>query len=528
MADVIARHYLDALTAAPEDHDAERIRAEAAAARVRAAERAERTGALAQAATSYASAAELTPAPDAEGQQAVGRLWERAVQAAVDAGDYGPAVRYADRARGCYLQCGQARAAARVQAIAGQALRLWGRIGEARDQLTIAMEVLRAVPDRDTVRALDQLATVAVFSGSPDADQLSAEALALGQDLDVDAGLLGGLLLTRGIFLGLIGRRPQSIAYIRESIRLATQAGDNLSLGRTLNNLSAIMAATDPAAAVEAARTAAGHLRRTGARDYLAVTVFNVGQALLMLGDWDAAEAELARADADGLADHPFIITLQAWLAALRGDADRAQTMLTAAPDMRASEEPQSQAEICAAETFIAAARRQPETTLRHARATLAYADVLGVTHEATRWAWPLAARSAWELDDTATAKELLAMLDALQPGRLPPMLRAERDLARARLASGDGDGFAAAITRQRELSTPYHLAHGLLDYAWVLSRRGEAEAAAAAAGEATAIAIQLRCQPLLERAAELEPGEANLTAGAGARRRTRATGTPT
>ena len=154
VADVIARHYLDALNAAPEDPDAERIRAEAAAARVRAAERAERTGALAQAAASYAGAAELTPAQDAPGQQAAGRLWERAAAAAVDAGDYGPAVAHADRARGYYLQRGQARAAARAQAIAGQALRLWGRIGEARDQLTKAMEVLRADPDRDTVRAL--------------------------------------------------------------------------------------------------------------------------------------------------------------------------------------------------------------------------------------------------------------------------------------------------------------------------------------------------------------------------------------
>src|SRR4029077_15047441 len=184
------RHYLDALAAAPQDPDAERIRAEAAAARVRAAERAERTGALAQAAASYASAAELTPVHDADGQQAASRLWERAAQAAVDAGDYVSAVRYADRARDGYLQCGQARAAARVQSIAGQALRVWGRIAEARDQPTSAMEVLRADPDRDTVRTLDQLATAAVFSGSPDADQLSAEALALGQDLDVDAVLL--------------------------------------------------------------------------------------------------------------------------------------------------------------------------------------------------------------------------------------------------------------------------------------------------------------------------------------------------
>jgi hypothetical protein len=524
VADVIARHYLDALNAAPEDHDAERIRVQAAAARIRAAERAERTGALTQAATSYASAAELTPVPDADGQQVAGRLWEHAAQAACDAGDFSLAVGYADRARADYLQCEQARAAARVQAIAGQALRLWGRFAEARDQLTIAMEVLRADPDRDTVRALDHLATVAVFSGAPDADQLSAEALALGQDLDVDAGLLGGLLLTRGIFLGLSGRRPQSMAYMRESARLATQAGDNLSLGRSLNNLSAITMVTDPAAAAEAARTAAGHLRRTGARDLLAVTAFNVFQACLMLGDWDAAEAELTQADADGLADHPFVIVLQAWLAALRGDADRAEAVLTAAPDMRASEEPQLQAEISAAEAFIAAARDEPEASLRHARAVLAHAKVLGFTHEAMRWVWPLAARKAWELDDLATAGELLAMLDAVQPGGLPPMLRAERELARAR--GGHGAGFEAAITGLRELSTPYHLAHGLLDHAQELSRRGDTQAAAAAVDEATAIAVQLRCQPLLDRPATLEPGETHVTAAAGARPRTRATGT--
>ena len=201
--------------------------------------------------------------------------------------------------------------------------------------------------------------------------------------------------------------------------------------------------------------------------------------------------------------------------------------MLTAVPDMRVSEEPQSQAETSAAEAFIAAARRQPETTLRHARATLAYADTLGVTHEATRWAWPLAARAAWELDDPATTEELLAMLDALQPGRLPPMLRAERDLARARLAGDNGAGFAAAIAGLRVLSTPYHLAHGLLDYAAELARRGEAGAVTQAADEATAIAVQLGCQPLLDRAVELTTNQTKITAASGARRRTRATDTP-
>ena len=160
-------------------------------------------------------------------------------------------------------------------------------------------------------------------------------------------------------------------------------------------------------------------------------------------------------------------------------------------------------------EAFTAAARRQPQDALRHARGTLAHAGALGISHECLRWAWPLAARAAHELGDTAATGELLALLDSYQPGHLAPMLRAERDLARARLAADDGDpaaaaAFAAAISSLRELSTPYHLAHGLLDHAQYLTRLDDAEAAAAAIGEARDIARSLRCQPLLDRAARL------------------------
>jgi hypothetical protein len=93
-------------------------------------------------------------------------------------------------------------------------------------------------------------------------------------------------------------------------------------------------------------------------------------------------------------------------------------------------------------------------------------------------------------------------------------MQRAERDLARARLARRHGDphvtaSFAAAIASLREHSTPYHLAHGLLDYAQHLSRRGAAEAAAAAVDEARDIAKRLRCLPLLDRQAVCPPSRA-------------------
>jgi len=86
-------------------------------------------------------------------------------------------------------------------------------------------------------------------------------------------------------------------------------------------------------------------------------------------------------------------------------------------------------------------------------------------------------------------------------------MERAERDLARARLTTGDaGPDIAAAIAGLREHSTPYHLAHGLLDHAEHLIRLGETEAAEAATDEARSIATRLGCQPLLDRAETIQP----------------------
>jgi class 3 adenylate cyclase len=141
---------------------------------IRATERAERTGAPVLAATSYATAAELTTmqAGTIGGHADAGELWERAAANADISADYAMAVRHADRARDYHVECGEARAAARAQAIAGKALRHWGRLSEAREQLTAAVEVLRAEPDTDTVRALLELAGVEVFAGSRDADRL--------------------------------------------------------------------------------------------------------------------------------------------------------------------------------------------------------------------------------------------------------------------------------------------------------------------------------------------------------------------
>ncbi len=513
MTDVIARHYLDALRAIPDDPDIAQIRGQAITALIRAAERAERTGAPARAATSYAAAAQVSPEADAE--EAAAMLWERAAEAATTDSNWAAAIEYAGRARAQHLSRGDSRAAARAQAIAGRALRKWGRHAEAREQLISAAGVLRADPDTDTVSALGELAALEIFAGSSDADRLSTEALTLGEALDVGARQLAELFATHGIYLAMVERRAQSIAYLRESASLATQAGDSFTLGRALSNLSDVLAATDPAAAADTARTAVGHLRRVGNQDGLAIAIGNLAEALLDLGDWDNAEAELAQsADSDPLAEIEYILCHRAWLAAMRGDTATADSILTALSDVRASEDMQDEALVGVIEAFTAAARRQPREALGHARAMLAHADVLGISSVFLRWAWPLAARTAFELQDAGAARDLLALLDSHQPGHLAPLLQAERDLACSRLAAADGTAdaaaaFMAAIASLRERSTPYHLAHGLLDYAQYLLLHGDAGAATLAIEEARGIGDRLRCQPLLDRAASLDPATA-------------------
>jgi class 3 adenylate cyclase/tetratricopeptide (TPR) repeat protein len=516
--DVIARHYLDALESVPGDPDTSQIREQAISTLIRAAERARRTGSPARAAGSYTTAAELSLRGPAGGAEATadlpsaGVLWERAGEAAETNADWARAIELAGRARDFYLEAGQARAAARAQVIAGRALSYWGRLAEAREQLTAAVEVLRADPDIDTVRGLRDLAGVEAVVGSADADKLSAEALTLGQALGVGDRELSELFAARGLYLNVTNRRPEAAAYYRESARLSERAGDSRNLGMALLNLADIVAATDPGMAAETSRAAAGHLRRAGFRAALAIAIGNLSHALIVLGDWDTAEAELIQAaDSDALADYEYLTCCRAWLAALRGDAAAAQAVLAGLTDLRASEDPQDKALISMTEGFTAAARHQPQAVLRHAQAALTHVGVLGISHDCVRWAWPLAARAAHELHDTATTGELLALLGSCPPGHVAPMLRAERDLVLARLAASDHDppgtaALAAAISSLGELSTPYHLAHGLLDQAQRLISLHDADAAALAISEARTIASRLRCQPLLDRAADLAP----------------------
>jgi tetratricopeptide (TPR) repeat protein len=185
---------------------------------------------------------------------------------------------------------------------------------EAREELVSAIGVLSAEPDAHTVAAMLQLAALETFASAPDADQLTSEALEMGQDLQVDGPLLVQLMVSRGTCHNMLGRRVEAAAYYRDAARLAEKHNDGYRWGLALVGLSDALAFDDPKAAADAAREAIAQLRHTGSRNTLAVANMNLVVALLESGDWDGAEPALSEGvETDRLGDVDPFKVLQAW-----------------------------------------------------------------------------------------------------------------------------------------------------------------------------------------------------------------------
>ncbi|HET9091540.1 MAG TPA: adenylate/guanylate cyclase domain-containing protein [Acidimicrobiales bacterium] len=504
VAEVVARHYLDALEAAGADPDVPELRAQALVMLERAGRRAEATGAPARAAVSYAAAAKLEDGDGAGGDAArAAALLEQAASAATLAGRLDVALDHAAAAYDRYMRAGDERRAARTRVLAGTALARADRDGEARAELRGALSVLEDEPDAATVEALAGLANVEAFSGNlEEADRLGRRALSLGQALVVGDGPLGRLLMLRGVFHGMRTETAEATAYLREAAQLAERAGATADLSRVLLNLSDVQAGFDPRSSAEVARVALEHARRVGAADAMNFATVNLSVALMELGQWDEAVTVLRHGvESDGLGEPAAGILVFA--SALRGDPTDASTYLAEPTAGIENLQTRATADLVAAAVMAA---RDPERALAHARKVLEASGGIGVRHETIRWAWPLAVRLAADLGHVEVLDELIAFIDAQHPGHLPPQLRGERELAAARRADLESEVDAAAayqdaVAALRRTDSPYRLANGLLDWADFLHRRGGPGAGDAMIEEARVLATGLGCRPLVERA---------------------------
>ncbi len=504
IADAIARHYLDALAAEPDDPDVEEIRSGALDFLVRAAERAEQSGALGRAADGYAAAAAIA----APGRAAA--LFERASRASADHGDVARAIELADAAVERHRTGGDERGAARSRVLKARGMSGGGRYDAARAEVSAALEVLSVDPDLDTVEALRILAQSYTFTGNRvEGMRIISEALVLGQALDVGPRELASLFNAKGVAASMENRSAEAIAYFEAAARLAERAGDFGTVAVAQLNLASELSSRDAGAAERVARSAVEHGRRTGVRRVLGTAVANLCVALVEQGKWDEAGDVVRQALDEDHLDGAVVHWASGFLDALRGDVERARASLDAAASAGTTQAVQDQASLDLLAALVCLGTGEHVGELERAEAVLAQRDELGIGFETQRWAWPLAARAARRLGRTETLDELAALLDAHPIGHLPRVLRAERRLLEGLRAADVQDPRAdelldEAIMELRDVGNPYQLAHGLADVAEARARRhiGAAELL----DEVAEIARRLGCAPLAERARAIVP----------------------
>jgi class 3 adenylate cyclase/tetratricopeptide (TPR) repeat protein len=502
LAEVIARHHLDALDARPNDDDAGSLRSSAVEWLVRAAERARSTGAQATAARLFASAAELTGDADVTAALKAADLLMQSAKASYEGAEYQPCLAAAERAREMRLAHGQDRLAAVVEGLRGHALRRSGRSEEARPLLHAAMAVLIDEPGLDTVEVAASLASLSGYNEYSDSDQVTSQAISLAERLGAGNRLLSEAFSSRALMMSRIGRRLEAIGYFQQALGFAEAAGDTTLTSIVLGNLADTYLFDSPREALRYTWRARELARQGGSRHGMGVGAANECLCLLRLGDWDAAADTVAQTlDRDELGDIDDVTMAAALVWCLRGDPAKARAIFQ--PLQSQANDPQAAGYDEFVYGLLASAEGDKVSGLRHARAALEH--LIPITDPYVL-AWPLAARLAHELADRDSLDELLFVLDRHFVGELPPLVRAERRLAKARLVDDPIDRVDAvedAVTDLRAEGSPYHLALALLDLAEAQGAAGKDPSDVLA--EATSIGTVLRCPAVLERAAALE-----------------------
>ncbi|HEU4675912.1 MAG TPA: adenylate/guanylate cyclase domain-containing protein [Motilibacteraceae bacterium] len=501
VADAVARHYRDALAAVPDDPDVGELREIAVAMTARAARQAERTAAPAAAAAAYRTAADLmlagqgleesVPADAAGGpgpssregistsdeRERVLRLaadWvERASLQARVAGRRDQAVELARWAGVLHGRVGDERGLGRARQLLGFALLGLGRLAEARAELEAAVAVLSEDPDQDTVHAMEQLASCLVSAGEPEAAaRLALRALDLADAVEADDVAFAGVLLILALARSGTNRRL-SAALFEQAAAVAGRAGSWWIQARATGNLGDLQAGFDWDAAERATRAGIELVAAAGDMPNLVTGRCNLAGVLLVRGDWAGARELLqdTAVYADGMLEVVYLASEQALLAGLCGDVERAAAALRGIEPHRPAEAVEDRACIALAEAAAAWGAGDLAGTVTAAREALSHSRTLGLRFDVVRWAWPLASRSARLLGDDDVVVELLTLVDGHPRGQVPPLLRAEADVARAHLARrGDAASqedvvlLDRAVETLRDARAPYFLAGALLD----------------------------------------------------------------
>jgi tetratricopeptide (TPR) repeat protein len=217
--------------------------------------------------------------------------------------------------------------------------------------------------------------------------------------------------------------------------------------------------------------------------------------ALFMTGRWDEALGvmeELTEEQARSGGMFLSILSGPLEIHVHRGDLAEARRLFSLFSNLEGSADVQERACLFGANAAMLRAEDRLPDALDAGRKATEGQQTLGVSHQAVEQGLVEALEAAVALGDRDSALELLAMIEALPPGRRPPYLEAHGHRFRARL-DGDPADFETAAARFREIGIPFWHAVTLLEH-------GELTGDASLLAEAREIFERLAAAPWLER----------------------------
>jgi tetratricopeptide (TPR) repeat protein len=414
-----------------------------------------------------------------------------------------------ERAHAAFEACGDGRAAARVSERLANVDFHEGHLQQAITRLEKALAVVEVgEPDADVAAIAAELGRFLALSGErARASAVVEQALSVAAVLDLPETLVGALN-TKHFLLSSQGRLYEGRLLMEGAVALAIAHDLHGSLGRAYNNLGDLLERCDSfAEAVDVCERRVEHDRRRGDRTGEVIGLAAPVSSLVLLGRWDEALTRAAEVE-----ERATIVWTQSLLLAAvsifaeRGDVAAARGLLSRLAAVGASEDAQSVAGYRIAEASVLRAEGRLSEALGASESVLSDMSAhLGPETLLSKLALTEALEAAAALGDTEATNRLLGALDALPPGRVTPLLRAQRARFRGRSGVDDSDAeFRLAERHFRELGTTFYLAVTQLEHAEWLAGAGRVGDAAPLLAEAHAELERLGAVPWLERASRL------------------------
>ncbi len=517
IVEVVASHYLSAYEAAPEAEDAKEIRDKAREHLVAAGERAASLAAPAEAQRYFEQAVGL--ADDAATRA---ELHERSGNAASIAARSEDAASHFERSIALFEGIGASHPAARVSARLAEVLWDRGRLEHGLEMMARSFEVLsREEPDADLAWLAAQLGRFTYFAGGVDLAVGRIEtALQISEALRLPE-VLSQALNTKGLILHSLGRPLEGFALLKYALDVALEYDSPSAALRAYYNVADLLPHSDRYQDAEAFdRDGLALARRFGSKTW-EWSFLGHGYSRFCLGQWDEAlelaselpEAEWVRARTAFTGYLATAVAIQVH----RGALEEADRLLGVFGEYATSTEVQERAVHACGRANLLLARGDYPEAIRSAETALEGRQPLSITHEAIKGAFVAGVEAAFGAGDLEKMEDLLAIVEALPPGRRPQFLDAQLTRFRARLEAIEGaeerveSRFKGSAGAFREISVPFYLAVTLLEYGEWLVGRGRGDSAAPQLDEARGIFELLRAQPWLDRLERMSQASSSL-----------------